>query len=54
MLSGVLVVTDVPDSPSSLILMGEALVSDSEWETVESQSFSWSRKRQAFCVEDQA
>ena len=35
-------------SLSSLVVMGEALLSDSEWETVEPLSFSFSRKRQAF------
>ena len=33
--------------------MGEALVWDSDWEIVEPQSFSFSRKRQAVCVENQ-
>ena len=51
--SGVLVVSDVLDSPSSFVVMSEALSSDSDWETVELQSFSFSRKHQAFCVENQ-
>ena len=33
--------------------MSEALLSDSDWEIVETQSFSFSRKRQAVCVENQ-
>ena len=52
--SGVPVVTDVPVSPSSTaVVMSEALVSDSDWEVVEPQSFSFSRKRGAVCVENQ-
>ena len=31
--------TDVPVSPSPLVVMGDALLSDSDWETVETQSF---------------
>ena len=43
--SGVLVVTDVLVSPSStVVVMNEPLVLDSDWEVVESQSFSFSRK----------
>ena len=39
-LSGVPVVTDVPVFPSSAVgVMNEALLSGSEWETVEPQSF---------------
>ena len=45
---GVLVVTDVLDSPSSLVSMSEALLSDSDCKLVEPQSFSFSRKRHAF------
>ena len=53
-LSGALVVTVVPVSSSSpLIVMSEDLLSDSDWEIVEPQSFSFSRKRQAVCVENQ-
>ena len=51
--SGVLVVTDVPDSPSSMVVIGRALLSNSDCEMVEPHSFSFSRKRQAFCVENQ-
>ena len=50
--SGVPVVSDVIPS-SSLVVMSEALLSDSDWEIVEQQSFSFSRKRQAVCVENQ-
>ena len=50
--SGVLVVTDVSGSPSSVGVLGEAFLSCSDGETVEPQSFL-SRKRQAFCVESQ-
>ena len=51
--SGVHVVIDVPVSPSSLVVMSETLVSDSDCEIVEPQSFSLSRRRQAVCVENQ-
>ena len=51
--SGVLVVTDVLDSPSSLVVMSEALLSDFDCEIVEPQSSSLARKRQAFLVESQ-
>ena len=51
--SGVPVVIDVPDSPSSMVVIGRALLSNSDCEIVEPQSFSFSRKRQAFCVENQ-
>ena len=51
--SGVPVVTGAPDAPSSLDVTSEALVSDSDWEIVEPQSFSFSRKRRAVCVESQ-
>ena len=37
--SGVPVVTDVPDSSSSMVVLGEALVSGSDCEIVEPQSF---------------
>ena len=44
--SGVPVVTDVPVSLfSAVVVMNEALLSDSDWETVEPKSFSFSRKR---------
>ena len=33
--------------------MSEALLSDSDWEIVDPQSFSFSRKRQTVCVENQ-
>ena len=47
-----LVVSDVPVSPSSsVVVMGEVLVSDSDWEIVKPQSLSFSRKRRAGCVE---
>ena len=50
-LSGVPVVTDVPVSPSSAVaVMSETLLSDSGWEIVEPQSFSFSRKRSVVCV----
>ena len=52
--SGGLVVTDVPVSPSSfLAAMSVTLLSDSDWEIVEPQSFSFSKKRQAVCLENQ-
>ena len=51
--SGVLVATDVLDFPSSLVVMSEAFLSDSDWEIVEPQSFSFSKKRHAVCVENQ-
>ena len=42
-LSGVPVVSDVPVSTSSsLAVMSEVLLSDSDWEAVEPQSFSFS------------
>ena len=45
-LSGVVVVTVVPVSPPSAVAgMSEALLSDSDWEIVEPQSFSSSTKR---------
>ena len=47
------VATAVPDSPSSLVVMSEALLSDSDWETVKPQSFSFSRNRQAVSAEIQ-
>ena len=49
--SGVPVVTDVPVSPScTVVVMSEALVLGSDWEVVEPQSFSLSRKRRAVRV----
>ena len=45
--------TDVLDSTSSLVVMSEALLSDSDWQVVEPQPFSFSRKRHVFCVESQ-
>ena len=49
-----LVATDVLLLPSSsVVVMSEALLSDSDWENVEPQSFSFSRKRQAVCVENE-
>ena len=51
--SGVLVVTVVLDSHSSLVVMSEALLLDSDWEVVEPQSCSFSRKHEAFSVETQ-
>ena len=52
-LSGVVVVTDVPVSPSSAVaVMSEASLSDSDWEFVEPQSFSFSKKRSAACWEN--
>ena len=53
MSSGVLVVTDVSDSASSESVLGEALLSGSDCEMVEPQSFSLSQKRQAFFVGSQ-
>ena len=50
---GVAVVIDGLVSPSSLVVMSEALLSDSDWEIVESQSFSFSGTRQAVCLENQ-
>ena len=44
----------VPVSPSSSVaVMSEVLVSDSDWDIVELQPSSFSGKRQAFCVENQ-
>ena len=46
--SGVLVVTDVSDSPSSVVVLGEALLSGSDCEIELSRSpLHLSRKRQA-------
>ena len=54
MSSGVLVVTDVPLSiSSSVVVMSEALLSDSDGEIVEPQSFFFRKPRQAVCVENQ-
>ena len=39
--------------PSSAAVVSEALLSDSDWETVEPQSFSFSRKRPVVCAENQ-
>ena len=51
--SGVPVVADVPVSPSSsLVVMSDSL-SDSDWEIVEPQSFSFSRERRAVRVANQ-
>ena len=51
---GVLVVADVLVFPSSAVVeMCEALLSDSDREFVESQSFSFSKKRSFVCVENQ-
>ena len=53
-LSGVLVVSDVLVSPfSSVVVMSVASVWDSNWENLEPQSFSFSRKRRAVWVENQ-
>ena len=53
-LTGVLVVTDVLVSPSSAVAeMNEGVSSDSDWEHVEPQSFSFSKKRSIVCVENQ-
>ena len=52
-LLGATVVTDVTVSPTSLGVLGEDFLSGSDCEFVESQSFSFSRKRQAFLVESQ-
>ena len=53
-LSGVLVVIGVPVPPSSsVVVMSEGLLSDSDGEIVEQQSFSFSIKRRAVCVENQ-
>ena len=38
---------------SAVVVRSEPLVSDSDWEVVEPQSFSFSRKRRAVCVENQ-
>ena len=51
--SGVPVVTDVPVSPS-VVVMSAALASDSDSEFVEPQSFSFSKKPSIVCVENQA
>ena len=51
---GVLVVTDVSGTtPSVVTLMCEGVHSGSEWEFVEPQSFSFSKKRKFACVENQ-
>ena len=47
------VVTDVHVSPSSVSVLGEVFLSVPDCEFVESQSFSFSRKRQAFLNECQ-
>ena len=49
--SGVLVLTDVSIYPFSVGVLGEVSPSDSDGETVKSQSFSFSRKRPAFHLE---
>ena len=52
-LSGVSVVTDVLVSPSSKVaVLSVAVLSDSDWEIVEPQSFSFSRKRSVVRVEN--
>ena len=53
-LSGVLVVTDVHVSPPSAVaVMSEVLLSDSDREIVEPQSFSFFTMRSVVCVENQ-
>ena len=52
--SGVPVVTDVPVSPSSsVVVISAALASDSDSEFVEPQVFSFSKKPSIVCVENQ-
>ena len=51
--SGVLVVTHVSVSSPSVGVLGEVSPSDSDCETVQPQSFSFSRKCQAFHMESQ-
>ena len=52
--SGVLVVTDVGETAHSAVAaMCEGVLSDSEWDFVEPQSFSFSKKRNFACVGNQ-
>ena len=52
--SGVLVVSDVGETaPSVVPVMCEGAPSDSEWDFVEPQSLSFSKKRNFACVENQ-
>ena len=52
--SGVPVVIDVGETASSVVtVMCEGVPSDSEWDFVEPQSFSFSEKRNFACVENQ-
>ena len=53
-MSGVSVVPDVGETAPSLVtVMCEGVPSDSEWDFVEPQSFSFSKKRNFACVEEQ-
>ena len=52
--SGVPVVTDVGETALSVVtVMCEGVPRDSEWDFVEPQSFSFSKKRKFVCVENQ-
>ena len=52
-MSGVLVVADVSGTALSVVtVMCEGVPSDFEWEFVELQSFSYSKKRKFACVEN--
>ena len=51
--SGMLVVTDVGESAPSVVSVCEVVPSGSEWDFVEPQSFSFSKKLNFACVEDQ-
>ena len=52
--SGMLRVTDVGETASSVVtVMCESAPSDSEWDFVELQSISFSKKRNFACVENQ-
>ena len=52
--SGVPVASDLGETaPSVVTVMCEGVPSDSEWDFVEVQSFSFSKKRNFACVEDQ-
>ena len=50
--SGEPAVTDVSDSPSSVVVMSEASVLDSDWEFLGPQSFSFSPNKKACSLLD--
>ena len=45
--------TEVPVCSSAVAVMSDALLSDSDWEIVEPQPFSFSKKRSVVCEENQ-